>query len=97
LKETDERDEKFCESSGYVVNALVYCGKSDAMSGFGHSEAIVLKHMEKYMDVGHKLFVDNFYTSVPLVQRPCWHGRCCCVELFIEEENTYLILLYPQS
>jgi len=57
-----------CESSGYVVNALVYCGKSDAMSGFGHSEAVVLKLMEKYMDVGHELFVDNFYTSVPLAK-----------------------------
>lgn len=85
-----------CESSGYVVNALVYCGKSDAMSGFGHSEAVVLKLMEKYMDVGHELFVDNFYTSVPLA-KPCWHGRCCCVELFVEEENTYLILLYLRN
>jgi len=53
---------------GYVVNALVYCGKSDAMSGFGHSEAVVLKLMEKYMDVGHELFVDNFYTSIPLAK-----------------------------
>ena len=49
-----------CESSGCVINALVYCGKLHPITGFGHSEAIVLKLMEKYMDVGHELFLDNF-------------------------------------
>jgi len=49
-----------CESSGYVINAPVYCGKLDAIAGFGHSEAVVLKLMEHYMDVGDELFVDNF-------------------------------------
>ena len=57
-----------CESSGYVINALVYCGKLDPIAGFGHSEAVVFKLMEHYMDVGHELFVDNFYTSVPLAK-----------------------------
>ena len=57
-----------CESSGYVINAPVYCGKLDAIAGFGHSEAVVLKLMEHYMDVGDELFVDNFYTSVPLAK-----------------------------
>ena len=54
--------------SGYVINALVYCGKLDPIAGFGHSEAVVFKLMERYMDLGHELFVDSFYTSVPLAK-----------------------------
>ena len=51
-----------------VANALMYCGKLDPIAGFGHSEAVVFELMERYMYVGHELFVDNFYTSVPLAK-----------------------------
>ena len=57
-----------CEHTGYVWNVLVYCGKMDPISGFGHAETVVLKLMEKRLDLGHVLFVDNFYTSVPLAE-----------------------------
>ena len=57
-----------CATSGYVWNALVYSGKSDPISGLGHSESVVLKLIEKRLDCGHTLFVDNFYTSFPLSQ-----------------------------
>ena len=57
-----------CEPSGYVWNAVVYSGKSDPVSGLGHSESVVMKLMEKRLDCGHILFVDNFYTSFPLSQ-----------------------------
>ena len=58
-----------CETSGYVWNILVYCGKMDPMSGFGHAESVVLKLMESRLDKGHILFTDNFYTSVPLAKQ----------------------------
>jgi len=57
-----------CEHTGYVWNVLVYCGKMDPLSGFGHAETVVLKLMEKLLDRGHALYVDNFYTSVPLAE-----------------------------
>ena len=57
-----------CEHTGYVWNVLVYCGKMDPISGFGHAETVVLKLMEKLLDRGHALYVDNFYTSVPLAE-----------------------------
>lgn len=58
-----------CESSGYVWNVLVYCGKSDPISGLGHAESVVMKLMEKRLDQGHSLYVDNFYTSIPLAKQ----------------------------
>ena len=57
-----------CEPSGYVWNAMIYCGKSDVISGLGHSEAVVMKLMNKLFDKGHELYVDNFYTGVPLAR-----------------------------
>lgn len=58
-----------CEPSGYIYNMLVYCGKMDAISGFGHAETVVLKLMDGILDRGHVLYTDNFYTSVPLAQQ----------------------------
>src|ERR1044072_1412740 len=57
-----------CDKSGYMWNSSVYCGRSDSMGGFGHAETDVLKLMEKRLDLGHQLYVDNFYTSVPLAK-----------------------------
>ena len=54
-----------CEHTGYVGNFLVYCGKIDSLSGFSHAETVFLKLMEKLLDRGHALYVNNFYTSVP--------------------------------
>ena len=57
-----------CEPSGYAWNFFIYCGKLDPISGFGHAETVVLKLMEKLLDCGRVLYVDNFYTSVPLAE-----------------------------
>ena len=47
----------------------MYCGKTDAISGLGHSETVVMKLMEKRLDCGHMLYVDTFYTSVVLAKQ----------------------------
>ena len=49
-----------CEPNGYVWNVLIYCGKLDLISGFGLAETIALKLMEKLLDCGRVLYVDNF-------------------------------------
>ena len=56
------------EPSGYLWSVLIYCGKLDQISGFGHAETVVLKAMEKLFDSGQVLYVDNFYTRVPLAE-----------------------------
>ena len=40
----------------------------DPLSGFGDAETVVLQLMEKLLDRGHALYVDNFYTSVSLAE-----------------------------
>ena len=56
------------EHTGYVWNVLVYRGKMVLLSGFGHAETVALKLMEKLLHRDHALYVDNFYTSIPLVE-----------------------------
>jgi len=58
-----------CEPTGYVWNLIVYCGRSDIIAGLGHSQAVVMKLMEKRLDLGHELYIDNFYTGFPLAQQ----------------------------
>ena len=57
-----------CEPSGYIWNAMLYCGKSDPIAGLGHGEAVVMKLMDKRLNVGHELYVDNFYTGMSLAK-----------------------------
>ena len=40
----------------------------DPFSGFSHAETVVLNLMEKLLDHGHTLYVDNFYTNVALAK-----------------------------
>ena len=49
-------------SSGYVLKFEIYVGDS------GGTHAVVMRLMDQYLDKGHKLFTDNFYTS-PLLYR----------------------------
>jgi len=56
------------DPSGYVLDALIYCGKSDISAGMGHADAVVMKLMENRLDLGHELYMDNFYNSIPLAK-----------------------------
>lgn len=67
-----------CDISGYVWNTLIYHGKGDISSGLGHSEAVVMKLMQNRLDCGHKLYVNNFYTSVPLAVELLKHKTLLC-------------------
>ncbi|KAG5882253.1 hypothetical protein JTB14_014950 [Gonioctena quinquepunctata] len=40
--------------------------RGDTTSGKGHADAVVEELMERYAGEGQTLFVDNFYTSIPL-------------------------------
>ena len=70
-----------CEHTGYVWNVLVYCGKMDPLSGFGHTETVVLKLMETLLDRGHALYEDNFYPCVSLAKALPNRKTLTCVPL----------------
>lgn len=57
---------ELCTPDGFVLNTMIYCGKGTVDNLVGHANAVVSKLMEDYLGKGHTLFVDNFYTSIPL-------------------------------
>ena len=62
---------ELCPPNGYVWNVMVYCGRGDqapGMPGLGHAEKVVLNLASDLLDQGRELYVDNFYTSVPLAK-----------------------------
>ena len=58
---------KICESvSGYCLGFSIYTGKKPAQAetqGILSSEAIVIELMEPYLQNGHTVFTDNWFTS----------------------------------
>lgn len=56
---------KLCSGLGYTHKVLLYSGKSDFS---WKPESIVFELMNDYLDQGHILTTDNFYTSIPLAR-----------------------------
>ena len=53
----------------YVCNFQIYTGKDEATAEQGLSSCVVFDLMEPYLDKGHKLFTDNFYSSPMLFKK----------------------------
>ena len=63
--------------TGYVVGFQVYIGAAakdndDTSRGLAHR--VVMDLMQPFLGKGHKLFVDNFYTSIPLFSELLKHS-----------------------
>ena len=63
---------ELCTSNGILLDFLIYHGKmseelmSDPTHDFQISERIPLTLMNKYLNKGHRLFLDNYYTTPTL-------------------------------
>ena len=53
-------------STGYVLNASIYTGKEGPAASKHLAMRVVMKLTEPYANKGYRLFVDNWYTSVPV-------------------------------
>ncbi|KAG8239428.1 hypothetical protein J437_LFUL018948 [Ladona fulva] len=52
------------EPDGLVLNNLIYTGSRDKeVGGIGHTEKVVKKLLSDYENVGHAIYMDNFYNS----------------------------------
>ena len=57
-----------------MLNILVYTGAETLESASSQYDSqpqparVVLHLAEKYLDKGHRLFADRYYTSIPLAQ-----------------------------
>ncbi|KAG8237448.1 hypothetical protein J437_LFUL015976 [Ladona fulva] len=58
------------ESSGIVMRQIVYTGAGDQeVGGVGHVDCVVIKLLEKYKELGHSVYMDNYFDSVNLVRQ----------------------------
>ena len=53
-------------ATGYVLNTIIYTGKEGPAASRDLAMRVVIQLMAPYVDKGYRLFVDNWYTSVPL-------------------------------
>lgn len=69
-----------CSASGYLISFDLYCGKdASRVYEFGLGGDVVttlLEHAEVPSESGHKLFIDSFFTSVPLIKHLADKGFC---------------------
>ena len=53
-------------ATGYVLNTIIYTGKEGPAASRDLAMRVVIQLMAPYVDKGYRLFVDNWYTNVPL-------------------------------
>ena len=71
------------DQSGYTVDFNIYAGRSTTYSENGLSFDVVMELFEPYVFQGYELFIDNFYTSLVLLEKTigiwhCWHWYAEC-------------------
>lgn len=59
---------ELCCANGYVLDIILYTGKGTikADGEKGHAYKVVQKLLKGYQGKGHAVYLDNFYTSLPL-------------------------------
>lgn len=55
-----------CDPHGLILRFFIYCGVVEDMGGKGHAANVVLKLMQRKLNCGHSLYMDNYYNSVCL-------------------------------
>lgn len=58
--------------TSYILDSIIYTGSStnlEIRKEFGYSASVVLQLMKPYFNLGHSLFVDNWYTSPILFEQ----------------------------
>lgn len=65
------------EPNGFILKSAIYTGQLDTMGGKGHADKVVLHLMEERLNLGHSLFMDNYYNSVQLAKKLLDFGTYC--------------------
>lgn len=55
-----------CDPDGLCLTFEIYSGKGGALGGAGHATKVVKHLMRGKLNVGHSLYMDNYYNSIPL-------------------------------
>lgn len=62
-----------CEPGGLVVQFAIYSGSQGQLGGKGHATKVVMHLIRGKLNVGHALYMDNFYNSFPLAAKLLSH------------------------
>lgn len=57
---------ELCTPEGFLLNMLIYTGRGTVTNEKGHAYAVVAELMKNYLQKGHSLYIDNFYSSTDL-------------------------------
>lgn len=66
-----------CDPRGLILKCLVNCGALDDVGGTGHAENVVLNLMQEKLNSGHSLYMNDYYSSVPLAAKLLSSGTYC--------------------
>lgn len=70
---------ELCESQGMILRIQIYSGKSEIRPDQrNHSTSVVLSLMDGFLDIGHALYMDNFYNSVSLAKELTLRSTYIC-------------------
>ncbi|KAG5862912.1 hypothetical protein JTB14_024280 [Gonioctena quinquepunctata] len=70
-----------------VQKIAVYTGMLDEIGGRGHAQKVVLHWMENKLNVGHHLYMDNYYNSFDLAKNLLDQGTDCTGTLRLDRKN----------
>ncbi|XP_046389748.1 piggyBac transposable element-derived protein 4-like isoform X2 [Ischnura elegans] len=55
------------QPNGLLLKFRIYCGSADkVVGGIGHAEKVVKHLIKDHLDVGHAIYMDNYYSGVGL-------------------------------
>ncbi|GIY76629.1 piggyBac transposable element-derived protein 4 [Caerostris darwini] len=73
---------------GMVIKFMVHSGMVDDSGGKGHAQKVVLNLLEGMLDVGHSVYMDNYYSSYELAK--CLADRKThCTGTIEKNRNTF--------
>ena len=73
---------KLCVPEGYTLNILIYAGKGSCLKveskePIGISGSNVFPLIQPYLNQGRKVYIDNWYTPIPLAQELLTYNTVC--------------------
>ncbi|XP_046666725.1 piggyBac transposable element-derived protein 4-like [Homalodisca vitripennis] len=76
-----------CEPQGLVIRFAVYSGGKGELGGKGHASKVVMHLMRGKLDVGHSLYMDNYYNSVALASKLLANKTYCTGTLRLDRKH----------
>lgn len=75
------------EPDGTVIKFAVYTGTLDNFGGKGHASNIVMHLTEEKLDVGHSIYMDNYYNSYELAIQLLSRKTYCTGTLRVDRKS----------